>query len=138
MAGLESGDYTRLLEFRSALRRFEAWSQSAAQEVGLTSGQHQLLLAVTGHPGQSGPTISDVADYLLIRHHSAVGLIDRAVKAGLVTRGGDPRDARAVRLTLTELGRHRIEALSAQHLAELSRLVPVLEHFVNDATAKDR
>ena len=134
MAELTQSDYTHLLEFRTALRRFDSWSQDAARKVGLTSGQHQLLLAVTGHPGELGPTISDIADYLLVRHHSAVGLVDRAVKAGLVRRGDDPRDARTVRLALTELGSRRIEQLSEQHLAELSRLIPVLSHLVHDAT----
>lgn len=132
MAGPTDSDYVRLLEFRTTLRRFEGWSQAAAEKVGLTSSQHQLLLAVKGHPGDLGPTIGEIADYLLVRHHSAVGLIDRAVKAGLVQRGGDPDDARAVRLALTDLGQRRIEQLSEQHLAELGRLVPVLKHLVDD------
>jgi DNA-binding MarR family transcriptional regulator len=133
MTPLTHADYTNLLEFRTALRRFENWSRRAAGTVGLTAGQHQLLLAVTGHPGEMGPTISELADYLLVRHHSAVGLIDRAVKAGLVQRGGDPHDARTVRLSLTALGQQRIEQLSEQHLAELARLLPLLEHLSADS-----
>jgi DNA-binding MarR family transcriptional regulator len=81
-----------------------------------------LLLAIRGHPDQRGPTIGEVADYLLLRHHSAVGLIDRADAAGLVQRIRDPEDHRLVRLQLTTAGSKRLDALSAQHLEELQRL----------------
>lgn len=129
---LSPEDYGNLLRFRTALRRFERWSQDRAGDVGLTSAQHQLLLAVTGHPDDLGPTIKDVADYLLIRHHSAVGLVDRTVRAGLLRRIGDPTDARLVRLALTPAGRRRIEQLSEAHLVELHRLAPLLEHLVEE------
>ncbi|MGZ6980094.1 MAG: MarR family transcriptional regulator, partial [Acidimicrobiia bacterium] len=71
-------DYQRLLEFREGLRRFLHWSEEQAVAVGLTPAQHQLLLAVRGHPHRRGPTIGDLADSLMLRHHSAVGLVDRA------------------------------------------------------------
>jgi DNA-binding MarR family transcriptional regulator len=129
MTELTQGDYTSLLEFRTALRRFERWSEDQSRQVGLTPAQHQLLLAVKGHPDGRGPTIGEVADYLTVRHHSAVGLIDRAVAAGLVMRIRDNDDSRAVRLALTELGADRIGALSEMHLAELGRLAPALAHL---------
>jgi DNA-binding MarR family transcriptional regulator len=132
MKALTQADYTHLLEFRTALRRFDSWSSDAAARVGLTPGQHQLLLAVIGHPGERGPAIGEVADYLLVRHHSAVGLVDRAVKAGLVERRVCPNDARAVRLALTDEGRRRVEQLSEQHVAELARMRPLLEHLSAD------
>ena len=75
---LSDRQFAELLAFRVALRRFLAWSEEAAEAVGVTATQHQLLIAVRGHPDPAGPTISDVARYLLVRHHSAVGLIDRA------------------------------------------------------------
>lgn len=130
MAELTQRDYASLLEFRTALRRFERWSEQQAKAVGLTPAQHQLLLAIKGHPDERGPTVGEVADYLTVRHHSAVGLIDRAVQAGLVVRVRDAADSRAVRLTLSELGAHRISALSELHLAEIGRLAPILEHLV--------
>ena len=122
-------DYQRLLEFRTGLRRFLRWSEEQAAAVGLTPAQHQLLLAVRGHPHRAGPTIREVADYLLLRHHSAVGLIDRAEGAGLVCRDRDTDDHRVVRLRLTALGRRRIEQLSETHLAELARFAPRLHRF---------
>jgi DNA-binding MarR family transcriptional regulator len=95
-------------------------------EVGLTPAQHQLLLAVRGRPGRDGPTIGEVADILLLRHHSAVELINRAEAAGLVRREPDRSDQRVVRLTLTALGGRRLRQLSERHLEELDRLRPQL------------
>ena len=76
-----------------------------------------------------GPTIGEVADYLLQRHHSTVGLVDRAVAAGLVRHARDSGDHRVVRLRLTSLGRERIEQLSEAHLAELARFAPRLREL---------
>jgi DNA-binding MarR family transcriptional regulator len=119
---LSDADYEDLLTLRTGLRRFLRWSEQQAEEAGLTPAQHQLLLAIRGHSDPRGPTIGEVADYLLLRHHSAVGLIDRADAAGLVERLRDPEDHRLVRLQLTAIGRKRLEKLSAVHLEELQRL----------------
>ena len=135
MTGLTQDDYTNLLRFRTALRRFDSWSHDQAARVGLTHAQHQLLLAVKGHPEQEGPTIRDVADYLNTRHHSVVGLVDRVEQAGLLHRRRDGADGRAVRLRLTATGEDRIARLSALHLVELARLAPILDHLV--AAAED-
>lgn len=127
---LSQRDYTNLLLFRSALRRFESWSQEQARRAGLTPAWHQLLLAIKGHPDERGPTIGEVADYLTARHHSVVGLVDRAERAQLLRRQRDSVDARVVRLSLTELGHERLAQLTQLHLAELSRLAPLLQHFL--------
>jgi DNA-binding MarR family transcriptional regulator len=129
---LRPRDYTNLLEFRTALRRFESWSHEQARDAGLTPAQHQLLLAVKGHPDERGPTIREVSEYLNTRHHSAVGLIDRAERAELLRRCRDDADARVVRLALTEVGERRIAQLAELHLAELERLAPALRHLVGD------
>src|SRR5215203_4001915 len=122
MSRLEQRDYARLLTFRTGLRRFLRWSGQQAEAAGITPAQHQLLLAVRGHPGPGGPTIGEIAGYLLVRHHSAVELIDRAVTAGLVARQADGEDARTVRIALTADGNQRLERLAASHLEELDRL----------------
>ncbi|HEY7438221.1 MAG TPA: MarR family winged helix-turn-helix transcriptional regulator [Acidimicrobiia bacterium] len=114
--------YRRLLAFRTELRRFSHWSEEQAQAVGLTPAQHQLLLAVRGHTDRRGPTVGDVAHVLLLRHHSAVGLVDRAAEAGLVRRVRDPDDHRVVRLHLTAAGGAKLARLSQLHLEELARL----------------
>jgi DNA-binding MarR family transcriptional regulator len=115
-------DFEDLLALRTGLRRFLRWSEQQAEEAGLTPAQHQLLLAIRGHPDRRGPTVGEVADYLLLRHHSAVGLVDRADAAGLVIRTRDSDDHRVVRLSLSRTGEKRLEALSAVHLEELQRL----------------
>ncbi len=118
--------YGRLLALRTGLRHFERWSEQQARAAGLTPAQHQLLLAVRGHDDPRGPTIGEVADYLLLRHHSVVGLIDRADAAGLLARERDQEDHRVVRLRLTKKGSDRLEHLSELHLEELERLAPQL------------
>ncbi len=123
---LDNAAYARLLALRTGLRHFERWSEQQAHAAGLTPAQHQLLLAVRGHEDPRGPTIGEVADYLLLRHHSAVGLVDRADSAGLVTRHRDREDHRVVRLHLTKSGARRLARLSALHLEELERLGPKL------------
>ena len=114
--------YARLLALRTGLRHFEAWSAQQARAAGLTPAHHQLLLAIRGHRDPKGPTIGEIADYLLLRHHSAVGLVDRAEVAGLVRRTRSDDDHRVVRLQLTEDGTSRLQALASLHLEELDRL----------------
>jgi DNA-binding MarR family transcriptional regulator len=120
-------DYRRLLELRTGLRRFLRWSEERARAVGLTPAQHQLMLAIHGHPDPRGPTVGDVAGHLLLRHHSAVGLADRAEDAGLVSRVPDADNASVVRLRLTERGAAQLESLSEQHLEELAHLAPTMQ-----------
>jgi DNA-binding MarR family transcriptional regulator len=122
-------DYQRLLTLRTGLRRFLHWSGDEARAAGLTPTQHQLLLAIRGHGDPRGPTIGQVADYLVLQHHSAVGLIDRAVAAGLVVRSPDHQPPGCVRLSLTSLGGERLDALAASHMEELARLAPTMEAF---------
>ena len=123
---LTDDDYERLLAFRTGLRRFLRWSEQEAADAGVTPAQHQLLLAIRGNPDPAGPTIGNVADALLLRHHSAVGLVDRAVAAGLVRRVTDARDHRVVRLALTPSGSRCLGRLAPAHLAELADLAPQL------------
>src|SRR4051812_42497761 len=95
--GLADEQYRELLAFRTGLRRFLRWSGEQAEAAGLTAQQHQLLLTIRGHNGSRGPTMGDAADALLLRHHSAVELVDRADQSGLVRRVADADDRRVVR-----------------------------------------
>jgi DNA-binding MarR family transcriptional regulator len=120
-------DYRRLLSLRTGLRRFLRWSEQQAQAAGLTPTQHQLLLAVRGHADPRGPTVGDVADYLLLRHHSAVGLIDRLASKRLIARQVGPDDRRQVLIGLTAKAEALLADLSAAHRNELERLAPLLQ-----------
>lgn len=119
---LSDDDYRHILEFRTALRRFLRYSRDQATALGLTPTQHQLLLAIRGRGGN--PTVREVSESLLIRHHSAVELIDRATAAGLVHRVQDERDQRVVRVRLTGEGTEKLERISYANLQELQRLGP--------------
>jgi len=130
MPELTRGDFENLLAFRTGLRRFLHWSQTQARAAGLTPAQHQLLVAIKGHPGGHDPTIGDLAGYLLLRHHSAVELVDRAAAAGLVERRSDAEDGRVTRVGLTSDGEARLNKLATAHLDELRNLAPVLDQLV--------
>ena len=130
-------EYRALARFRHALRVFLRFSEEAARAHGVTPAQHQLLLAIRGHDDPRGPTVGDVAGYLMLRHHSAVGLVDRAEKAGLITRAQDLANLSVVRLRLTEQGARQLEALSEQHLDELAHLAPTM-HTLWDALEDTR
>lgn len=130
MRELTGEDYENLLAFRAGLRRFQHWSETKAREAGLTPAQHQLLLAIRGHPGGQQPAIGDLAGYLLLRHHSTVELVDRAEAAGLVKRWRDSQDGRVTRVRLTADGERRLDQLAPAHLDELQSLAPVLDELV--------
>jgi DNA-binding MarR family transcriptional regulator len=127
-------EYASLLEFRTALRRFNHWSEQQAKEVGLTHAQHQLLLAVKGHRGQQDPTIGDIADYLMLRHHSAVELVNRAQAGELIERQRDATDGRIVRLRLTPKGEESLHRLTGLHVAELQQLWPLLQGVIDSGS----
>ena len=119
-------DFEHLLALRTSLRRFLHWSEHQAKAAGITPAQHQLLLAIKGHPDPAGPTIGDIAAYLLLRHNSAVGLIDRAAAAGLVTRAPDRANNSTVRVALTDTGDEKLDDLTEAHLEELEHLAPAM------------
>lgn len=125
-------DYRKLLAFRTGLRRFLRWSEQQAAAAGVTAAHHQLMLAIRGHDDPRGPTIGEIADALLLRHHSAVGLVDRAVEQGLVERVTDADDHRVVRLRLTRAGQATIRRLSDAHIEELRRLAPRMQSLWAD------
>lgn len=137
MEPLKDEQFERLLQFRVSLRRFNAWSDEQAKEVGLTHRQHQLLLAVKASARLVDPTIGQIAELLLLRHHSTVELVDRVVALGLVSRRRDPADRRLVRLRLTDEGEDRIDRLTALHLEELRRLAPSLGFLLPDEPPPD-
>lgn len=130
-SALEGGpsvrDFRRLLALRTGLRLFLRWSDEQVKAQGLTPAQHQLLLAILGYSEPRGPSIGEIAQSLVIRHHSAVGLVDRAAAAGLVMRMPDRKRPGSVRVICTEAGLARMNALAALHRAELERLTPTMD-----------
>jgi DNA-binding MarR family transcriptional regulator/nucleotide-binding universal stress UspA family protein len=132
---LSRQDFEHLLAFRTSLRQFQRWSEDQARAAGLTHVQHQLLVAIKGHPGTEPPAVGDLSGYLLQRHHSTVELVDRAEAAGLVRRVADGRDARVVRVQLTAQGDRVLNELTPAHLVELHNLAAILDELVEGAGA---
>jgi DNA-binding MarR family transcriptional regulator len=127
MQELTEEQYRVLFAFRCALRQYLQWSATHAATFGLAPQQAQLLLAIRVRPSETPPSISDLAAALQIRQHSAVGLANRAQRAGLVTRSVDPHDQRVVRIGLTPQGRALIAQLAESHLAELQLVAGALQ-----------
>jgi len=132
----ESGpDYRALAAFRYEIRRFLRFSENAARAAGLEPQQHQLLLALKGLPADKRSTISVLAERLQIQHHSAVELIDRLAKRGMVRRYRSRTDKRQVYVRLTQNGEEVLRQLSMHHLQELKSAGPVLARVLAAAIA---
>jgi DNA-binding MarR family transcriptional regulator len=128
---LSRADYEGLAAFRHALRRFLAFAEARAREVGLTPQQHQALLSIKGgYPGRDEISIGELARHLLIRNHSAVELVGRLVKAGLVTRGPAPDDRRRIVVRVTPKGEELLRRISDANLGELSASARLMGGFL--------
>jgi DNA-binding MarR family transcriptional regulator len=126
--------YEQLAALRHALRRFLAFSQAAAQGEGLRPQQHQALLAIKGFPGRNHASVGELAERLQLRHHSAVGLVNRLADRGLIARFPSRVDRRRVDVRLTSKGEAVIARLSAAHLEELRRLGPELGRAIRSVS----
>jgi DNA-binding MarR family transcriptional regulator len=127
---LEKTQYETLAAFRYALRRFIHFSEQAAETVGLTPQQHQAMLAIIGFPGRDCITIGELAERLQLRHHSAVGLVDRMVADKLVERELSREDRRKVLIRLTAAGEGKLEKLSAMHRQQLTQVGPEISSLL--------
>lgn len=123
--------YQSLAALRYSLRRFLQFSQQAARKAGLPPQQHQALLAIKGSPGRDFVSVSELAEHLQVKHHSAVGLVDRLGRRGLVRRSASSSDRRQVEIRLTARGNAMVRQLSTAHLEELRRIKPELRRLLD-------
>jgi DNA-binding MarR family transcriptional regulator len=123
-------DYAALARFRYELRKFQAFSNAAAKNAGLTPQQHQALLTVRGFSDPEPVSVGDLAEFLLIQHHTAVELVDRMTKLELLTRVIDTSDGRRVLVKLTREGEKRLQKLSQTNLKELRAIGPTLTRML--------
>jgi len=119
---IADADYQALVEFRYALRRFLAFSENAAKRARLTAQQYQAMMIIKGFPSGERITIGELARWLLIRHHTAVELVDRLARLGLAARVPDKTDRRRVLVALTAKGERKLKGLASAHLYELRRV----------------
>jgi DNA-binding MarR family transcriptional regulator len=129
---LRTADFVRLAAFRRALRGFLRFSEAAAGRVGLTGQHYQVMLVLRAAPTQAPLTIGDLARELLIKHNSAVGLVDRLAAQDLLVRAHLPQDLRKVRLKLTRKGERTLERLAAVHREELQGSSKQLAELLSD------
>lgn len=128
---LTDADFARLADFRHALRRFLHFSEQVAATENLTPQQHQALLAIRGRdPGAT--TVGGLAERLCLKHHTAVELVQRLEKAGLLTKHGSAEDGRVLVLRLSEEGQARLDRLSRSHRAELEQIGPKIMKLLSD------
>lgn len=131
-SALRTADYVKLASFRYALRSFLHFSESVTARAGLTSQQYQALLVVRSRAGSAPVSIADLAQQLLIKHNSAVGLADRLVAQGLVVRERIPENRRKVQLSLTSKGEYVLSRLASVHRAKLRRIGPDINRVLDD------
>ena len=123
---LKSREFQALAEFRYQIRRFLRFSEDQARASGIEAQQHQLLLAIKGLPRGVKPTIGELAARMLIRHHSAVELVNRLAEHGAVQRVSAEEDHREVYVRLTKKGETMLHKLSVAHHDELRDSGPEL------------
>ena len=126
MKDLSLSEYQALAEFRRQVRGFLHFSEKQVRDRGLEPQQHQLLLAIKGLPKGVKPTIRELADRLLLKHHSTVELVDRLARRGYVSRISGSEDHRQVLVRLTPAGSSVLRGLSLAHHQELESAGPAL------------
>ena len=130
-APLAIREFQDLAEFRYQIRRFLRFSEDQARASGIEPQQHQLLLVIKGLPDGAKPTIGELASRMLIRHHSAVELVDRLIDHGAVKRVSAETDHREVLVRLTKKGEALLHGLSVAHHEELRAKGPELMKTLN-------
>lgn len=128
---LNAAEYQALAAFRFRLRQFLHFSEQAARTAELEPQQHQLLLAIKGSEESRPLTIGELAERLILQHHSTVELINRSAQQGLVERQRDEDDRRRVFIHLTATGEAVLRGLSLAHREELRAAVPALVRTLN-------
>ncbi len=123
---LTTANYQALAEFRYQIRRFLRFSEETARKARLEPQHHQLMLAVKGAGEEAGTRIAYLAERLQLQHHSAVELVDRLAKRGLIQRTRSKEDRREVHVKLTRRGERILKQLTLHNREELRTLAPAL------------
>ena len=124
---LAKKDFEALSDFRYQMRRFERFSERAAQAEGLTPQQYLVLLHIKGQPGREWAAVGDIAERLQLQPHAAVTLVTRCEAQALVERRPSDTDRRQVEVHLLPDGQRLLERLAELHRAELRSLKGVFK-----------
>lgn len=107
-----------------ATRRITKFYNRRLRPFGIT---YNHLFILTCLWEQDGVHVKDLAKQLYLDSSSLTGHLDRMERVALVVRQDDPDDRRAVRVFLTEKGRHlrdQLEPIGQELKATLQRGVP--------------
>ncbi|MFM0437265.1 helix-turn-helix domain-containing protein [Paraburkholderia strydomiana] len=121
-SGLRKADFEQLSEFRYQMRRFERFSEQAAQSEGITPLQYLLLLHIKGYPERDWATVGELAERLQAQHHGVVALVSRCEALSLVRRQASETDRRQVEVHIEKAGERVLARLAELHRAELRSL----------------
>ena len=136
MKRISALEYQAMAELRYRVRLFLREGDAAARLAGLEPQQYLLLLAIRGLPAGSAAKIQALADSLLIKHHSAVELVDRLEKRGLVRRTRSRDDRRQVLVSLLPKGQRVLERVVQQRINEVraggNQLVRAIDALLRD------
>jgi DNA-binding MarR family transcriptional regulator len=107
-----------------ATRRITKFYNRRLRRFGIT---YNHLFILTCLWEQEGVNVKDLAKQLCLDSSSLTGHLDRMERVALVVRQDDPDDRRAVRVFLTEKGRHlqeQLEPIGHELKETLQRGVP--------------
>ncbi|MEU4420777.1 MarR family winged helix-turn-helix transcriptional regulator [Actinoplanes sp. NPDC024001] len=94
-----------VFDLMSAERSIRRWIDARAGGTGIGAAGAGVLFHLAAH---DNALVGDVTAALGASASGVSGLISRLEKGGFVTKTPDPVDARAVRLSLTPLGREAV------------------------------
>jgi DNA-binding MarR family transcriptional regulator len=123
-----------------ATRKITKFYNRRLRRFGIT---YNHLFILTCLWEQDGVNVKDLSKQLLLDSSSLTGHLDRLEKRGLVLRRNDPEDRRAIRVFLTERGRHlknQLEPIGLELKQTLQKGVPQVKltafaealHQIND------
>ncbi len=116
---LTTAEYQALAELRYRIRKFLREGDTLASEAGLEPQQYLLLLMIRGIPDGQEATVSNLAERLVLKHHSVVELIDRMEAHGYVRRSRSREDRRSVLVLLLPRGEKLLEEVAQHRVSEL-------------------
>jgi DNA-binding MarR family transcriptional regulator len=118
-ATVTTAEYRALAELRYRIRLFLREGDAQARATGLEPQQYLLLLALRGLPSEQESTIRNLAERLVLKHHSVVELVDRLAAHGYVRRTRSRDDRRKVFVSLLPRGIKLVEKVAQQRISEL-------------------
>jgi DNA-binding MarR family transcriptional regulator len=119
-------DYVALADLRHHIRRFLQVREDAARAAGIEPQQYMALLQLKALEARPPATIHALAERLLVRHHTAVELVDRLAARGMVRRRREGGDRRQVRVEMRAAGEVALRKLVLNSVRELLTDGPAL------------